>query len=115
MTNDAGGAGASGPGEGGGAARRGAPVGGAPALSALEHALGTQLGYGSAVAEGAPTRLASPWEALVESFVPLLERPPVLLAFSGGRDSSLLLAAAAHCAKRHGVGPALPAPHSNAG
>ena len=73
MTKDGAGAG-SGQAEGGGAARHGALVGGAPALSALEQAIGMPLGCDSAVAEVAPSRRESPWEALVETFVPLLKR-----------------------------------------
>jgi asparagine synthetase B (glutamine-hydrolysing) len=95
----------------------GAPpgVGDAAALSALEQAIGTPLGCDGAVAEIVPCRRESPWEALVEGFVSLLERPPVLLAFSGGRDSSLLLAAAVECAQRHGLTPAIPTTYRNAG
>lgn len=45
-------------------------------------------------------------EALSDALIPALARPPALLAFSGGRDSSLLLAAAVDTSRRHG----LPAP-----
>jgi asparagine synthetase B (glutamine-hydrolysing) len=48
----------------------------------------------------------SPREALEQSLLSALRRPPCLIAFSGGRDSSALLALAAHVAARE----ALPRP-----
>lgn len=49
---------------------------------------------------------ASPVEALDSVLTPALARPPCVIAFSGGRDSSALLAVAARLAAREG----LPAP-----
>ena len=48
-------------------------------------------------------RGTDPWSALEDVLVPLLALPPVAVSFSGGRDSSLLLAVAASAAKRHGL------------
>jgi asparagine synthase (glutamine-hydrolysing) len=86
-------------------------------LSALESAVGAPLG-----SDPDPSRVLvqpygaeSPWEALLETFAPILARPPVLLAFSGGRDSSLLLAAAHACAQRHGLRQPIPLTYLNAG
>lgn len=48
---------------------------------------------------------ASPVVALNGVLRPLLERPPFVVAFSGGRDSSVLLAAAARLASIEGLPP----------
>ncbi len=45
-------------------------------------------------------------DALADAMLPALRRPPCYVSFSGGRDSSAVLAVAAHAARRHG----LPAP-----
>jgi hypothetical protein len=50
----------------------------------------------------------SPWEALEQVLLPALRRPPCLVSFSGGRDSSAVLAAAADVARRHGLPPPVP-------
>lgn len=47
--------------------------------------------------------------ALEEATVPALRRPPCLVSFSGGRDSSLVLAAATSAARRHGLPEPIPA------
>jgi Asparagine synthase len=47
----------------------------------------------------------SPREALEQSLAALLERGPCVVAFSGGRDSSALLAVAVHVARREGLEP----------
>jgi asparagine synthetase B (glutamine-hydrolysing) len=83
-------------------------------LSPLELAIGTPLGAGPTRHEpDLGARRESPWEALVEAFAPVLAQPPVLLAFSGGRDSSLLLAAAVVCAQRHGLPATIPITYRN--
>lgn len=56
------------------------------------------------LATGEPPQ--SPREALEASVIPALQRPPCLVSFSGGVDSSSVLAIAAHVARSEG----LPAP-----
>lgn len=45
----------------------------------------------------------TPLEALRESVLPALRRPPCLVTFSGGRDSSAVLAVAVEVARREGL------------
>jgi Asparagine synthase len=85
------------------------------ALTPLEQAIGTPLGVEQLLTPLELDSSESPWEALVERFSPLLARPPLLLAFSGGRDSSLLLAGAADCSQRHGLPPPVAITYRNAG
>lgn len=74
----------------------------------LERAAGTLLGRDPA----APVRLEasreSPLEALEGLLREALTRPPCVVAFSGGRDSSALLAVAADVARREGLEPPIP-------
>jgi asparagine synthase (glutamine-hydrolysing) len=53
----------------------------------------------------------APREALEEAVLPALRRPPCLVSFSGGVDSSVVLALAAHVARREGLEPPIPATH----
>lgn len=53
----------------------------------------------------------APLAALEDAIRPALERPPCLVSFSGGRDSSAVLALAAHIARREGL--SLPIPATN--
>lgn len=66
------------------------------------------LGDDEADALPAPTA-PSPIAALEAAMVPALSRPPCLLAFSGGRDSSALIAVAVRLARREGLPPPIPA------
>jgi asparagine synthetase B (glutamine-hydrolysing) len=50
-------------------------------------------------------------QAFESAVLRALQRPPCLVAFSGGRDSSTVLAIAAHVARKHGV--PLPIPITN--
>ena len=54
-------------------------------------------------------RELTPVQALEESIRPALQRPPCLVSFSGGRDSSSVLAVAAGLARREGLEPPIPA------
>jgi asparagine synthase (glutamine-hydrolysing) len=78
------------------------------ALEPLEVATGLVQGF----VEVAPTtepRGAFPLEALERAILPALRRPPCLVSFSGGRDSSAILAVAARLARREGLPPPVPA------
>lgn len=61
--------------------------------------LGTVTSAGSAPASS--TR--EPWAALKAAVLPALQRPPAVVAFSGGVDSSLVLAAATTAARANGL------------
>jgi asparagine synthetase B (glutamine-hydrolysing) len=74
----------------------------APApLSPLEVAAGVVVGSEPAVP--LPDTPASPLSALEEAVLPAVARPPCLVSFSGGRDSSAVLAVAAKVARREGL------------
>lgn len=73
-------------------------------LSELELAAGTAIGAQKAAA--LPDTALGAREALERSCVSALAREPCLVSFSGGRDSSGILATAARVARDHG----LPAP-----
>ena len=49
-----------------------------------------------------------PLEALERATLPALSRPPCLVSFSGGRDSSAVLAVASRAARRYGLPPPVP-------
>ena len=74
-----------------------------------------EVAYGFAYGEcgylGPLPRVAagrSPLAAMEDAIVPALRRSPCLVSFSGGRDSSVVLAVAARAARREGL--ALPVP-----
>ncbi len=66
-------------------------------------------------AEPADDAIALPFEtplaALEAAVLPALERPPCLVSFSGGRDSSCVLAVAVNVARREGLQLPVPATH----
>ena len=81
----------------------------APLLRPFEIACGVPLGLDESPPlerEGSPK---VPLLALESVLLHALLRPPCLFSFSGGRDSSALLAAAAQVAKREGLDPPVPA------
>lgn len=51
----------------------------------------------------------TPLQALEAAVLPALSRPPCLVVFSGGRDSSAILAVATDLARRHGLPDPVPA------
>lgn len=55
-----------------------------------------------------PTRLPDPLDALDAAVLPGLARPPCLVSFSGGLDSSLVLAVAVRAARREGLPDPIP-------
>ena len=53
----------------------------------------------------------TPRETFEAAILPALQRAPCVVSFSGGRDSSAVLAAAAHVARREGLPLPIPATH----
>jgi hypothetical protein len=82
-------------------------------LTGLEVASGIVLGRGSGKRRRLPA--AQPgdtaFEALQSACLPALRKGPCVVSFSGGRDSSVVLAAAVHAARREGL--PLPIPATN--
>jgi asparagine synthase (glutamine-hydrolysing) len=80
------------------------------ALTPLDIATGTMLGCSP---DAAPLfdDGSTPREALERAILPALLRPPCLVSFSGGRDSSAVLAVATNLARREGL--ELPIPATN--
>src|SRR5262245_66597824 len=79
--------------------------------TALEIASGRMYGEYRASADlPAPSRQRgpNPLAALEKAVLPALRRPPCLVSFSGGRDSSAVLAAATRAAGREGLPPPIP-------
>ncbi|HEX8207839.1 MAG TPA: asparagine synthase-related protein [Solirubrobacteraceae bacterium] len=77
-------------------------------LSGLE--IATHLVFGRARHTRLPeARAESPREALEAVVREALVRPPCVVSFSGGRDSSVVLAVAAHVARREGLPLPVPA------
>lgn len=84
-------------------------VGAAPRLSALDIACGLVFDAHPARRRRAlPMTGVSPQQALYDAVLPALLEPPCLVSFSGGRDSSLVLAAATRVARREGVADPVP-------
>jgi Asparagine synthase len=77
------------------------------ALSPLEVAAGVVLGL-APEAGPAPATARRPVEALEAAVLPAVTSEPCLVSFSGGIDSSLVLAAAVRMARRHGLQPPVP-------
>jgi asparagine synthase (glutamine-hydrolysing) len=81
-------------------------------LSPLEVASGLVFGLlPAAEVASAVDPPADPLEALEAAVRPALERVPCVISFSGGRDSSAVLAVATHVARREGL--PLPIPSTN--
>jgi hypothetical protein len=76
--------------------------------TALEIAVGTILGRLPAEPE-LPEPVSDPFAALEEAVTQALSRPPCLVSFSGGRDSSVVLSAATVAARRHDLPEPVPA------
>jgi hypothetical protein len=82
----------------------------APALQPLEIAAGLVLGGNRQVDLPDPGE-RDPVEAFEAALLPALARPPCVVSFSGGRDSSTVLALATALARREGLAAPLPATH----
>lgn len=81
----------------------------APRLSPLELAVGVPLGGEPVPPVPAPAASVSAAQALGDALLAALQRPPCVVAFSGGRDSSGLLGLATQVARREGLPEPLPA------
>jgi asparagine synthetase B (glutamine-hydrolysing) len=84
------------------------PATAAARLAPLEVATGIVFGRdprGPAFARRSRQR---PLDALEQALIPALSRPPCAISFSGGRDSSALLAVAVRVARREGLAPPVP-------
>lgn len=75
-------------------------------LTELEVVAGTVFGAGSPVRFGAGGR--EPGAALRQACLDALSRPPCMVSFSGGGDSSAVLAAATAAARVHGLADPIP-------
>ena len=84
-------------------------------LSRLELATGLLFGASRHPVELPDSRGCSPLRALEQEILPSLLRPPCLVSFSGGRDSSAVLAAAVALARREGLPLPIPATNVVAG
>jgi Asparagine synthase len=78
-----------------------------PSLTPFEVAVGRPALRPERIAP-LPGTPRSPYEALVAAVLPALRRPPCGVAFSGGLDSSLVLAAAVEAARRARLPPPVP-------
>lgn len=79
-----------------------------PEMTAFEVSVGMTVNTDPLAVPPRPRGQASPAEALREALLPALGRAPCVVAFSGGRDSSVVLAAAVAAARREGLPPPLP-------
>jgi Asparagine synthase len=75
----------------------------------LELATGLVFGRDTDASPPAAEPLSPPIAAIERVVLPALLRPPCLVSFSGGRDSSCVLAVAARLARREGLAPPVPA------
>jgi asparagine synthetase B (glutamine-hydrolysing) len=80
----------------------------APQLRPLELAVGAPLGSEDGLPPSASGNVRAD-RALADELLSALARPPCVVAFSGGRDSSGILALAAHVARREGLPEPIPA------
>ena len=75
----------------------------------LEIASGLAIGPSQSPAhEVQPRPGLLPWRALCDAVAPAVLKPPCLVSFTGGRDSSGVLAAATHTASELGAPPPIP-------
>ncbi len=80
-------------------------------LRPIEIASGLVFGIEPEVTDAVDVAPTTPFAALERTILPALERAPCLVSFSGGRDSSAVLAIATHLARREGL--PLPIPATN--
>jgi Asparagine synthase len=77
-------------------------------LSGFEIATGMVIGTVGSTAALPPPTGCTPLHAIEQAILPALLRPPCLISFSGGRDSSGVLAAATALARREGLATPIP-------
>ena len=77
-------------------------------LTGLERHSGVLVGRDHTVGRSVPPPTESPLAALERAVLPALRRTPCLVSFSGGLDSSFVLAVAARVARREGLPPPIP-------
>ena len=77
-------------------------------LDRVERAAGIALGGPTDHPRPAPARFATGRAALEAVIAKELEASPCVVSFSGGRDSSAILAVATHVARREGLPPPVP-------
>jgi asparagine synthase (glutamine-hydrolysing) len=82
-------------------------AGAAMALAPVERAAGMPLGGQVGMAR-LPPALLGVRDALERAVLGALARQPCTVSFSGGRDSSAVLALATHVARKHGLDPPIP-------
>jgi asparagine synthase (glutamine-hydrolysing) len=70
--------------------------------------IGSGIVFGFDPADPTPAPAATPSEALEHALLPALNETPCGVAFSGGRDSSAVLAAATAVAREHGTADPVP-------
>jgi asparagine synthase (glutamine-hydrolysing) len=75
----------------------------APVLRPLEVAAGMVWGFDPTLTALEPDHSRTPRQALDEVMVEALSHSPCVVSFSGGRDSSAVLAVATESARRHGL------------
>jgi hypothetical protein len=81
-----------------------------PPLTALDVACGMVLGKDDSIAPLEPgSAPLSTADAMAANILTGLQRPPCFVSFSGGRDSSAILAVACRLARRHGLPLPVPA------
>ena len=83
--------------------------------SDYELATGWVCGFDSPTLPSDLSVNTSPRAAFEAALLPALQRSPCVVAFSGGRDSSAILAVATHLARRHGLADPVAATHDFAG
>jgi asparagine synthase (glutamine-hydrolysing) len=72
-------------------------------MSAFEVSTGWLTGFDAEPGRSTSAPVMAPLDALERAVSPLVASPPCVVAFSGGRDSSLVLAAAVRAARRIGA------------
>jgi asparagine synthetase B (glutamine-hydrolysing) len=84
---------------------RGAPARPPYRMTPKEIAWGWVAGGADGGLPAQPSSVGTPRQALEEAILPALLHPPCVVEFSGGRDSSVVLAVAQRLAHREGIAP----------